>query len=78
MIKFTFLFFTSFMFFMIYSTRFSLAEEILSPETKLIPREILFGNPEKASPKISPDGHYIAYLSPVNKILNIWVKTIGS
>lgn len=44
---------------------------------KLIPREILFGNPEKASPRLSPDGKRIAYLAPVNNVLNVWVKTIG-
>lgn len=29
----------------------------------LIPREVLFGNPDKASPKISPDGKRLAYLT---------------
>ncbi|HVN30528.1 MAG TPA: S9 family peptidase [Thermoanaerobaculaceae bacterium] len=44
----------------------------------LIPREILFGNPEKASPRISPDGTQLAYLSPSDKgVLNVWVRTIG-
>jgi hypothetical protein len=28
----------------------------------LIPRDILFGNPERTHPQISPDGHYLAYL----------------
>ena len=30
----------------------------------LIPREVLFGNPDKATPKISPDGKRLAYLAP--------------
>jgi dipeptidyl aminopeptidase/acylaminoacyl peptidase len=46
-------------------------------EPKLIPRTVLFGNPVKASPKISPDGKMMAYLAPVNNVLNVWVKTIG-
>jgi dipeptidyl aminopeptidase/acylaminoacyl peptidase len=46
----------------------------LSP---LIPREVLFGNPEKAGPQISPDGKRLAYLAPVNGVLNVWVKTVG-
>ena len=46
-------------------------------EPKLIPRTVLFGNPVKASPKISPDGRMMAYLAPVNNILNVFVKTIG-
>jgi dipeptidyl aminopeptidase/acylaminoacyl peptidase len=47
------------------------------PEPKLIPREVLFGNPVKTSPQISPDGKMLAYLAPVNNVLNVWVKTIG-
>jgi dipeptidyl aminopeptidase/acylaminoacyl peptidase len=46
-------------------------------EPELIPREILFGNPVKAAPKISPDGTMMAYLAPVNNVLNVWIKTIG-
>ena len=39
----------------------------------LIPREILFGNPDKTSPQISPDGKHLAYLAPANGVLNVWV-----
>jgi len=46
-------------------------------EPELIPREVIFGNPEKARPQISPDGTMMAYLAPVNNVLNVWVKTIG-
>lgn len=48
------------------------------PEIALIPRDILFGNPEKASPQISPDGKMMAYLAPVNNVMNVWVKAIGA
>ena len=50
-----------------------------SPTTiPLIPREILFGNPEKASPQISPDGKYLAYIAPDAKdVQQVWVRTIG-
>jgi dipeptidyl aminopeptidase/acylaminoacyl peptidase len=44
---------------------------------ELIPRAILFGNPEKASPQVSPDGTRMAYIAPVNNVLNVWVGTIG-
>jgi dipeptidyl aminopeptidase/acylaminoacyl peptidase len=47
-------------------------------EAKIIPREVLMGNPEKASPQISPGGTMLAYIAPVDDILNIWVKTIGT
>ena len=39
----------------------------------LIPREVLFGNPDRASPRLSPDGASISYLAPVDGVLNIWV-----
>jgi len=44
----------------------------------LVPREVLFGNPEKTAPDISPDGRELSYLAPDSKgVLNVWVKTIG-
>jgi hypothetical protein len=47
----------------------------------LIPRADLFGDPEKASVRISPDGKLLAYQAPADvggqKIMNIWVKTLG-
>ncbi|HET6274742.1 MAG TPA: S9 family peptidase [Candidatus Cybelea sp.] len=43
----------------------------------LIPRSVLFGNPEKAGPAISADGRALAYLAPANGVLSIWVRTIG-
>src|SRR3989339_1847449 len=46
-------------------------------QSQLIPRDIIFGNPVKAAPHISPDGTLLSYLAPVNGVLNIWVKTIG-
>lgn len=45
---------------------------------ELIPRKVLFGNPVKTSPQISPDGTRMAYLAPVNNVLNVWVGTIGN
>ncbi|MBN2054717.1 S9 family peptidase [bacterium] len=46
--------------------------------TPLIPRAVLFGNPVKTKPKISPDGTKMAYIAPVDDVLNVWVKTIGA
>jgi dipeptidyl aminopeptidase/acylaminoacyl peptidase len=43
----------------------------------LIPREVLFGNPERVSPQISPDGQWLAYLAPDDKdVLQVWVRRI--
>ncbi len=44
--------------------------------SRLIPRNVLFGNPTKANPQISPDGRKLAFLAPVNNVLNIWVGSI--
>ncbi len=44
----------------------------------LIPRAILFGNPEKSSPQISPDGKFLAFIAPDEKnVLQVWARTIG-
>lgn len=44
----------------------------------LIPREILFGNPEKAMPHISPNGQFLTWLAPnEKKVLNIWIAPLG-
>jgi len=44
----------------------------------LISRDILFGNPERTSPRLSPDGKRLAWLAPdTNDVLQVWVKTIG-
>jgi dipeptidyl aminopeptidase/acylaminoacyl peptidase len=45
--------------------------------TPLAPRRILFGNPDKAEPQISPDGRMLAYLAPSEGILSVWVRTMG-
>lgn len=44
----------------------------------LIPRETLFGNPERARPQLSPDGKYLAYIAPDDKnVLQVWLRTTG-
>src|ERR1700728_2566323 len=40
---------------------------------ELIPREVLFGNPERVSPAISPDGARLAWIAPHEGGLNVWV-----
>ncbi len=46
-------------------------------EVALIPRDVIFGNPEKVSPRLSPDGTMLAYVAPYEGVLNVWVRTIG-
>jgi dipeptidyl aminopeptidase/acylaminoacyl peptidase len=44
----------------------------------LIPREVLFGNPERISPHISPDGTRLAWIAPHEGVLNVWVAPVGA
>ena len=44
--------------------------------TPLIPRQVLFGNPDKAAAKLSADGKWLSYLAPVDGVLNVWVSPI--
>jgi dipeptidyl aminopeptidase/acylaminoacyl peptidase len=39
---------------------------------ELIPRQVLFGNPERLSPRISPDGSRLAWIAPHEGVLNVW------
>ena len=48
-----------------------------TPVSPLIPREVLFGNPERAQPRLSPDGKRLAYLAPRDGVLNVWVGPVG-
>jgi dipeptidyl aminopeptidase/acylaminoacyl peptidase len=42
-------------------------------DTPLIPRRALFGNPDRASVQVSPDGTRLAWLAPRDGVLNVWV-----
>ena len=46
-------------------------------QVELIPRAVLFDNPEKTAAKLSPDGKYLSWLAPVEGVLNVWVQTLG-
>ena len=43
-------------------------------DVPLIPRTKFFGNPEKARARLSPDGQRLAYVAPVEGVLNVWVS----
>ena len=43
---------------------------------QLISREVLFGNPDKSSVALSPDGTKISYLAPVDGVMNAWVGPV--
>ncbi|HUC57385.1 MAG TPA: S9 family peptidase [Streptosporangiaceae bacterium] len=44
--------------------------------TDLIPRQVLFGNPERVAPRLSPDGSRLAWIAPRNGVLNVWLTAV--
>ena len=44
--------------------------------TDLIPRTVLFGNPERTLPQLSPDGTRLAWIAPHDDVLNVWVAPL--
>ncbi|MEQ8225012.1 MAG: sigma-70 family RNA polymerase sigma factor [Candidatus Eremiobacterota bacterium] len=59
-----------------YIPSYNLSKSNLSGLPEIIPREVLFRESIKY-PKISPDGQKLAYISPVNNVMNLFIKTIG-
>ena len=49
---------------------------MMTNEVPLIPRKLLFGNPDKTQARISPDGAKLSYIAPVNGVLNVWVGPV--
>ena len=43
----------------------------------LIPRRVIFGNPERTAPFVSPDGKTLVFTAAVDGVMNIWVAPIG-
>jgi dipeptidyl aminopeptidase/acylaminoacyl peptidase len=46
--------------------------------TELIPLEVLFGNPQRVAPAISPDGTQLAWIAPHDGVLNVWVAPVDT
>src|SRR5438046_7750848 len=43
----------------------------------LIPREIMFANPARTDPKVSPDGSQLSWLAPYERnVLNVWTGAL--
>lgn len=40
----------------------------------LIDRQTFFGDPERSSAQISPDGEHVSFLKPYKGVMNVWVK----
>lgn len=47
-------------------------------ESRLIPRQQLFGNPERARVRVSPGGEQLAFLAPRDGVLNVWIAPVAN
>lgn len=47
-------------------------------DVKLIPLEVLLGNPERAAAQISPDGKRLSYMAPLDGVMNVFVGDAGA
>lgn len=47
-------------------------------DVKLIPLEVLLGNPERAGAQISPDGKRLSYMAPLDGVMNVFVGDAGA
>ncbi len=65
------------------------AIEVATPETSLqqehpmaaveiIPRRVLFGNPDRAQGRLSPDGRWLTWLAPRDGVLNVWLAAFDT
>jgi dipeptidyl aminopeptidase/acylaminoacyl peptidase len=55
---------------------FSITAMAAGSATPLIPRAVLFGNPERAGAQLSADGKWLAWLAPKDGVLNVWVAPL--
>jgi dipeptidyl aminopeptidase/acylaminoacyl peptidase len=52
------------------------AKATTEADVPLIPRRLIFGNPERTGPVLSDDGRQIAFRAPVNGVMNVWVAPV--
>jgi dipeptidyl aminopeptidase/acylaminoacyl peptidase len=48
----------------------------VAQQPPLIPRDLIFGNPDRAAVRLSDDGKFISYLAPSDGVLNVWVAPV--
>lgn len=51
---------------------------VAAQTSELIPRKMIFGNPSRLMPKVSPDGNSLAWIAPRDGVLNVWVAPRGA
>lgn len=53
-------------------------QPVASGAERLIPRELIFGNPSRSGAQVSPDGKHISWVAPVDGVMNLWVAAIAT
>ena len=52
------------------------AQQNSGKKTALIPRRMLFDDPQRSAARISPDGRWLSWLAPDEGVLNVWVAPV--
>jgi len=60
----------------IFSNSVTAAEQNSYSENTIIPRSILFGNPDHCAVRVSPDGKHLSYSAPDEGVMNIFVAPV--
>jgi dipeptidyl aminopeptidase/acylaminoacyl peptidase len=45
-------------------------------QSQLMPRDILFGNPDRSHIRISHDGRHLSWTAPVDGVMNVWIAPV--
>ena len=53
------------------------APVVRAADDALIPRDVLFGNPDRAGVRVSPDGTALSFLAPRDGVMNVWVAPLA-
>jgi hypothetical protein len=54
-----------------------LVEKAHAQKAELVARKVFFDNPDYLNVRISPDGQNLAWLAPVDGVLNLWVAPVA-
>jgi dipeptidyl aminopeptidase/acylaminoacyl peptidase len=59
------------------ATEASTPKPVPRADSSLLPRQLIFGNPDRTAPKVSPDGRWLAWTAPKEGVLNVYVAPTG-
>ncbi len=51
---------------------------LTAQQPPLLDRELFFDDPEISGAQLSPNGEYLTFMRPLNKVRNIWIKKAGA